>query len=180
VPLAATNRSLTEVTFREVIAGYGLLNRFMGSHFSRFGITGAKWAVLRTLHRAQQQEGLHELRPGDLVERLLVRPPSVTAVVGRLSRQGLVSVRRPEGQGADHRERRIALTPEGFALVETVLQAHSRRVAAAMSGLSDADQERLYVLLARLNEHLRAMVTAEPKASPARPAGRDRNRSDPE
>lgn len=178
MPLAASNRSLTEATFREVIASYGLLNRFMSSHFARFGITGAKWAVLRTLHRACG-EGIDALRPGDLVERLLVRPPSVTAVVGRLNRQGLVVVRRPQGQGADHRERRIALTAEGQKLVETILQAHGQRVGAAMSGLSDSDQERLYVLLARLNEHLRALV-AEPKDPPASPAGRASPRSDSE
>jgi DNA-binding MarR family transcriptional regulator len=176
--LVPSNRTLTEAAFREVIASYGLLNRFMGRHFAGFGISGAKWAVLRTLHRARG-EGLESLRPGDLVERLLVKPPSVTAVVGRLSRQGLVAVRRPDGSGADHRERRIALTAAGRKLVETILETHGQRIAAAMSGLSEPDHERLLLLLARLNEHLRTLV-AEHERPTARNGARAHSRSESE
>ncbi|PWT83061.1 MAG: hypothetical protein C5B58_07105, partial [Acidobacteria bacterium] len=78
-----------EGTFREMIRTWGLLERIMQTYFARFGISGAQWGVLRNLHRAEQ-EGLGGLRLTDLSERLLVRPPSVTGVVDRLERAGLV------------------------------------------------------------------------------------------
>src|ERR1700738_5146999 len=75
--------------FRELIRLYGLLERQRIPYFARFGISAAQWGILRQLHRAEQ-EGLAGLRLTDLSERLLIRPPSVTGVVDRLERVGLV------------------------------------------------------------------------------------------
>src|SRR5215208_6059693 len=78
-----------EGAFRALLRTLGLLKRVMEPYFARFGISGSQWAVLRTLHRAEE-EGTAELRLTGLSDRLLIRPPSVTGVVDRLERQGFI------------------------------------------------------------------------------------------
>src|SRR5438270_5216932 len=78
-----------EGAFRELIRVIGLVERVMQPYFARFGISGSQWGVLRQLHRAEE-DGAPGLRLTDLSERLLIRPPSVTGVVDRLERAGLV------------------------------------------------------------------------------------------
>src|SRR5437763_1977271 len=99
----------TEETFRTLVHTLGLLDRPTQPYFARFGISGAQWGVLRTRHRAESADGAG-LRLVDLSERLLVRPPSVTGVVDRLERAGLLS--RVES-AADHRAKTVALTEKG-------------------------------------------------------------------
>src|SRR5262245_55410997 len=87
-PSSTTERPAV-AAFRALLRNFGLVDRIMLPYFARFGISGSQWGVLRQLHRAEQ-EGLHGLRLTDLSERLLIRPPSVTGVVDRLERAGLV------------------------------------------------------------------------------------------
>src|SRR5258707_14625757 len=94
--------------FRELIRTFGLLERVMHPYFARFGITGAQWGVLRNLHR-HEEHGQGGLRLSDLSERLLIRPPSVTTVVDRLERAGLV---RRESVPTDLRAKHVVLTAQ--------------------------------------------------------------------
>jgi DNA-binding MarR family transcriptional regulator len=139
-----------EGAFRQMLRTIGLLERVMQPHFARFGITGSQWGVLRNLHRAEQ-EGHTALRLTDLSERLLIRPPSVTGVVDRLERAGLVT--RGESPN-DLRAKQVALTPRGRQLVERVLTVHAAGIEAVMGGLSLEEQAQLHGLLGRLEEHL--------------------------
>ena len=88
--LTAPTARPAEGAFRQFIHTLGLIERVMHPYFAQFGISGAQWSVLRNLHRAEQ-EGHAGLRLTDLSERLLVRPPSVTGVVDRLEKVGLVA-----------------------------------------------------------------------------------------
>jgi DNA-binding MarR family transcriptional regulator len=144
-----------EGAFRELIRTLGLLERIMQSYFARFGLSGSQWGVLRNLHRAEQ-EGLPGLRLTDLSERLLVRPPSVTGVVDRLERAGLV-VR--DSSRTDLRAKQVGLTPRGRELVERVLQVHGRQIDAVLGGLSAEEQAELHRLLSRLGQHLEGLLT---------------------
>src|SRR3954451_6689474 len=92
--------------FREFVRSFGLVERVMQTHFARFGISGAQWGVLRHLHRAEQ-DGEGALRMTDLGDRLLIRPPSVTGVVDRLERAGLVG---RKDSPDDQRSKRVVLT----------------------------------------------------------------------
>src|SRR5919108_3592248 len=113
-----------EGAFRELLRVLGLLERVMQAYFARFGISGSQWGVLRNLHRAEQ-DGLPGLRLTDLSERLLIRPPSVTGVVDRLERGGLV-VR--DGSPFDMRAKQVALTAKGRQLVERILAVHAQQI----------------------------------------------------
>jgi len=143
-----------EAALRELIRVFGLLERVQGPYFARFGLTGAQWGVLRNLHRAET-EGLDGLRLTDLGERLLVRPPSVTGIVDRLEKFGLV-VRT--GVPTDLRAKHVALTDQGRERVERVLEQHARRIDALMGCLSAAEQTELFRLLGKLGQHLHGMV----------------------
>src|SRR5262249_22606430 len=133
----------TESTFRELIRTLGLLERVQQSYFARFGLSGAQWGVLRNLHRAEH-EGLPGLRLTDLSERLLVRPPSVTGVVDRLERAGLVE---RAGSPTDLRAKQVGLTEKGRQLVERVLTVHGAQMDAVLGGLSLPEQIELHRLL---------------------------------
>jgi DNA-binding MarR family transcriptional regulator len=122
--------------------------------FARFGITGAQWAVLRHLHRAEL-EGQRALRLTDLSERLLIRPPSVTGVVERLEQTRLVA--RDES-ATDQRVKQITLTARGRQLVERVLPVHAARIEAVMAALTSVEQGQLQRLLHRLQDHLDGLL----------------------
>ncbi len=148
--------------FREVIRVFGLLERQMNPYFARFGISGAQWGVLRQLHRAEL-DGLAGLRLTDLSERLLVRPPSVTGVVDRLERVGLV---QRDSLSTDGRAKQVSLTTEGRATVERVLEVHPLQIDRVMGGLNPKEMTELARLLYKLRLHL----TALPGDSSATPA----------
>src|SRR5437660_2897529 len=126
-PLSPISRP-AEGTFRQLLSVLGLVERVMQPYFAQFGISGSQWGVLRTLHRAEADD-LPGLRLTDLSDRLLIRPPSVTGVVDRLERAGLV-VR--DGSPTDLRAKQVALTPRGRQLVERVLTMHGKQIEAVL------------------------------------------------
>jgi DNA-binding MarR family transcriptional regulator len=151
-PSGAAQPPLT--AFRELIRTFGLLERVMHPYFARFGITGAQWGVLRNLHRNEDQ-GLRGLRLSELSEQLLIRPPSVTTVVDRLERAGLV---RRELVPADLRAKHVVLTDKGRQLIDRVLLVHDRQLALVMGGLDRGEEKQLQLLLNRLGRHLEQML----------------------
>src|SRR5438105_14664063 len=119
-PQTGTVLSQAERALREFAQVFGLLDRVMQPYFAQFGISSSHWAVLRNLHRAEN-EGLPGLRLTDLSERLLIRPPSVTGVVDRLERAGLVS---RDGSPIDLRTKVVKLSPAGREIIGRILQGH--------------------------------------------------------
>jgi DNA-binding MarR family transcriptional regulator len=140
-----------EAAFRSLLKTLGLLKRVMEPYFARFGISGSQWGVLITLHRSEHEEGRPALRLTDLGDRLIVRPPSVTGVVDRLQRMGLVA---RTASADDHRAKDIRLTPAGRELVRRVLEHHPEQVRQAFDGLSAPEQAELRRLLDGLSAHL--------------------------
>src|SRR6185369_14977576 len=144
----------SEKAFREMIRLFGLLEKVMQPYFARFGISGSQWGVLRTLHRAES-EGLTGLRLTDLGDRLLIRPPSVTGIVDRLERVGLV-VR--DGSPEDLRAKLVRLTGKGRQIVGQVLAVHGEQIEKVLGCLNPAEQERLHRLLSRVGLHLESLL----------------------
>jgi DNA-binding MarR family transcriptional regulator len=91
------------------------------------------------------------LRQTDLSERLLIRPPSVTGVLDRLERAGLVT---RVGSATDLRTKHVALTTKGRQLVERVLTGHQAQIESVMAGLRTGEQAELRRLLSQLRQHL--------------------------
>jgi DNA-binding MarR family transcriptional regulator len=150
-----------EAAFRSLLRVYGLMKRVMEPYFATFGISGSQWAVLRTLHRAKT-EGLPSLRVGDVGERILIRPPSVTGVVDRLQRMGLV-VR--EASSTDSRAKQVSLTPAGCEMVERILEKHGMKISDILGGLSSNEQAQLDQLLGKISSHLEKMEQYKEESS---------------
>lgn len=147
--------TMTEQAFRTFMKASSMARNLMTPHFARFGITGAQWAVLRALQRAEN-EGLDGLRPSSLGQRLLVKKPSVTGVVERLRRSGWVASR--EGD-EDHRSKKITLTPEGRRLMKRVLKHHPDQQQKMLACLTPTEQRTLIRLTEKLATHYESLNT---------------------
>lgn len=91
------------------------------------------------------------LTPSQLAERLAVEPPTVTKMVQRMTKAGLVERRSaPE----DARSSRIHLTGKGRALQAGVLRAWNEVEERTMAGLSTEERTMLQRLLLRVRRNL--------------------------
>jgi DNA-binding MarR family transcriptional regulator len=150
----------TEPAYRALIRTIGLLKRVMEPYFAQHHITSSQWAVLGILSCGHNG---HEggLRLTDLSDRLLVRPPSVTGVVDRLQRMGLV---RREISQDDHRAKMVVLTDDGHRIVQRVREGHAQRVQGVLGALKEEEQQELRRLLMQLGDHLEELAEAESKS----------------
>ncbi len=153
----------TEAVFRALVRTCGLMRHTMHPFFARFGISGSQWGVLLVLHRAEA-EGSQALRLTDISDRLLIRPPSVTGVVERLTRMGLVG---RAASAADQRAKPVALTAAGHELVQRVVDNHGEYVKTILGALSPQEQQQLLALLDRLGVHLEALSASQDPAPAA-------------
>jgi MarR family transcriptional regulator, organic hydroperoxide resistance regulator len=93
--------------------------------------------------------GLEDLNQQELAKKLAVTKGNMVGLVNRLSRRGFVK-RVPSRTG--RRANVIRLTATGRKLVKAALPDHMRLVASMMSPLASGEQQKLRVLLARLDE----------------------------
>jgi DNA-binding MarR family transcriptional regulator len=154
--------NLTEAVFHSLLRTWGLVRQVQEPYFARFGISASHWAILRVLQRAELK-GESELPLGELGQRLLIQPPSVTGVVDRLERQGLV---KRSSSKTDRRVRHLSLTSRGRALVARVLRGHAERIQSLFAGLQIREQETLLGLVRRLETHLGTLVPHPPPPAP--------------
>lgn len=151
---AISTSTPAEDSFRALVRAFGLLERVMEPYFTKHGISGSQWGLLRTLHRAERN-GKKSLRVVDLSERMLVRAPSVTGAVDRLERAGLVT---RTGSTEDMRTKNIALSRKGRQLVERILLNHAAQYERVMGVLTEDEQVQLHESLSKLSEHLQSMM----------------------
>ncbi len=119
-------------------------------YFAGFGISGAQWGALRTLHRAEG-ERISGLRLRELGDRMLVRPPSMTGVIDRLERSGYVS---KQSSPSDRRAKQVSLTRQGRDLVRHVLRQNPDRIRSILGDLSASDARTLLRLIEHMAERL--------------------------
>lgn len=154
-PVAA---DVSELTYRAFIRAYGFFRNVMEPFFLQFGISGAHWGVLRTLHRARG-EGINGLQLNELARRLLIRPPSITSLVDRLERMSLVS---RSVAAKDHRAKLVTLTRRGEKLIDRVLEQHPAKVHAVLAGLNSQQQREFYDLIQLFSTHMEGLVNNKP------------------
>ena len=148
--------SLHVTAFRAFVRASGLLRNVMIPYFAQYGLSGSQWGVLRALERAEG-EGLTHLRLTDLGRRLLVRMPSVSGVVDRLHRAGLVTRVRT---AKDRREKGVLLTRTGRELVRRVLRRHPAQIRKVLGGLDRVEVRKLHRLMDRIAAHLESLTDA--------------------
>jgi len=139
-----------ERLLRDLIRYSARLHRDAEHYFARYGISGAQWGAMRTLHRAEVDH-----RAGlwlkELGERMLVQPPSMTNVIEGLVRAGYV---RKQASSRDRRAKEVSLTPAGRRLVERVLRRHPDRVRSVVGSLDEQETRSLLRLVEKLSDRL--------------------------
>lgn len=112
--------------------------------FVRNGLQPGEFDVLATLRRSGTP---YALTPTDLYEAAMISSGSMTNRIDRLEKAGLVE-RRPNP--ADKRGTFVALTREGFDLIERVVGEHVANQQAVVGVLDSGEQATLSALLERL------------------------------
>lgn len=151
---AKSHPDTAERAHRAFVRASGLFRNTMEPYFASFGISPAQWGLLRALQRAEA-ENLDGLRLTDIGQRLLVKPPSVTGIVDRMERMGLLT--RVPAAG-DQRAKIVQLTPAGRALLARVLEKHSQQIHMVMEGLDETERRQLLHLMEKLAAHLEGLA----------------------
>jgi DNA-binding MarR family transcriptional regulator len=126
------------------------------------GLVQTSFAVMAILNRVAAVNDLsttqvrvlgilrdREPRMAELAQHLGLDRSTITGLVDRAASRGLV---RRVASPDDGRAVRVALTPEGRALAQTVEAEVRESVAAIAGGLPAADQRRLGALLTSLTD----------------------------
>lgn len=118
----------------------------------RHGLTGPQLTAVKML------EGFGDLSLSALSARMSARNSTITGLVDRMERDGLVERVRDD---ADRRIVRIRLTTKGRALARMVPVGSMETFADALRSLDDADRDDLLRILGKLADHVRAEVERE-------------------
>lgn len=138
------NKSGFLPVLRELAECYQAFERYSARHIRQFGLTPPQFDIVATLGNT---EGMTFRQLG---EQTLITKGTLTGVVDRLERQGLVSRRE---NPADGRSQRVCLTPEGQALFERVFPAHVAYLAPVFEdGLTEQELQALRSLLHSLRK----------------------------
>lgn len=121
------------------------------------GLQVSEWRVLASL---SDGDGM---RLGELAAAALQRQPTMTKIVDRMARSGLV-VRRPGAE--DRRQVRVFITDEGRRRVDAALSDAKAHEDEVLSRIGAADSDRLKAMLRSLIDR------NEPPAAPVDPVGR--------
>jgi len=141
-----------------VVRAYGLVQRLMGPYFARFGLTPPQFQLLTVLNRHQDQPVTQRRLAGELY----VSFPNITVMLARLEQAGLI---QRQANTADRREKFVALTRQGRALLRKIWKEHQQQLDSVVAGLTNDEQ----LQLARLaNKLLDGHATTDGSAEPAR------------
>ncbi|MGD9844939.1 MAG: MarR family winged helix-turn-helix transcriptional regulator [Variibacter sp.] len=113
------------------------------------GMTRAQWAVLSRLDRNQG------LKQAELAEILDLAPISLTRLVDRLCKSGLVERR---ADPADRRAKRLFLTPKARPVIDRLSQVGERLMSDALAGTSEATLAASMEHLESVRNNLRDMI----------------------
>lgn len=117
------------------------LMREMEKVFAQYGLNTSSFDVLATLRRAGEP---YTLSPGEMLSTLMVTSGTMTNRIDQLEKAGRVirKVNPEDGRGF-----LVTLTPEGLALIDQVIEAHTANQKRLVLGLSLQEQQALNQLL---------------------------------
>jgi DNA-binding MarR family transcriptional regulator len=125
-------------------------SRRITKHAAReLGLTGPQLSVMKLL------ETMGDLSLSNLSERIRAQNSTVTGIIDRMEREGLV-VR--ERSTSDRRVVYIKLTPKGAALAKTIEVEPMEIFRTVLQALSKEDTRDLLRILGKLQKRVRALV----------------------
>lgn len=123
---------------------------------ARHGLTGPQLTVIKML------ETLGDLSLSRLSERIRAQNSTVTGIVDRMEREGLVTRARSE---TDRRVVHIQLTQKGLDIAQEVKVEPIQLFREALSSLSREDTKDLLRVLTKLAHRVKSKVEGEKEAS---------------
>ncbi len=135
---------------------HGAVEVHARADFARYGFSPGEFGALEVLHHKGP------LLLGELQRKILVSSGGTTYVIDRLAEKGLVT-RRP--CPADRRASFVELTTAGTELMERIFPLHQQVIERALSGIPDAEKDRLIEALKRLGHEARRLEP-EPGSAP--------------
>ena len=108
----------------------------------KYQISEGKLCVMIVLHQSVQG-----IAPSALAQKAGVTRATISAMLRRMSRDGLVYSVSDE---ADGRGKKITLTDKGREFLDTILPGHYLRISKLMGKLSPVEQEELICLLKKI------------------------------
>lgn len=137
------SRSANEAV-RALAQTHDLILTFANEAMSRHRLSPAARQALGALHGHGAA-----LTPGEVAERLLLTPASITSLLDTLERRSLVT-RSPDPD--DRRRVLVEITDAGRAVVEQFVPEAVALQTAVMAGVSEADRARLVRILATIRD----------------------------
>lgn len=114
-----------------------------------FGLTGPQLTVIKIL------EEIGDLSLSGLSSRIKAKNSTVTGIIDRMEREGLVVRERSE---TDRRIVLIRLTPKGHELAESIEVKPMQLFRQALRSLPRRDLDDLFRILEKLQHHVRDAV----------------------
>jgi MarR family transcriptional regulator, 2-MHQ and catechol-resistance regulon repressor len=142
--VAAQEPALAAV--RELVRAYQAFASYSEAFVRQYDLTPAQFDVIATLGNTQG------LTMGDMGARTLITKGTLTGVVDRLEKKGLVTRQVPP---ENRRSVVVRLTAEGMALFERAFPTHIADIKAQLKPLEASELELLRVLLNRLQKALK-------------------------
>ncbi|MFG3054901.1 MarR family winged helix-turn-helix transcriptional regulator [Kitasatospora sp. NPDC048239] len=137
-----------DVSPMEVIGRLKRLSRLVEAelkqNFAGHDLDAPSFDVLATLRRSGPP---YRLTPTGLMRSAMVTSGAITQRLDRLEARGLVT---RTASGSDGRSREVALTPEGYALVDRALPDHLATERRLLAGIDEAQTEALVEVLRTL------------------------------
>jgi len=137
--------------FMQLLKTAGALDRAATDALADLDLTAGAFAALLELGNV----GEAGVAPSELARRLAVARRTATLYIDILARQGWAE---RNAHPADRRMVLATLTPAGRQVVDGLVDAYKRRLAALLGDLSPLQSERLRQLL--------ALISTEPEAAP--------------
>lgn len=141
-PQAAANEPFL-ATIRELVRAYQAFSAYSEGFVRQHDLTPAQFDVIATLGNTQG------MSMGDIGDKTLITKGTLTGVVDRLIKKGLVTRQVPP---ENRRSVIVQLTPDGKTLFEQVFPAHIADMKQHLEAFNPSELELLKVLLSRLRQ----------------------------
>jgi MarR family 2-MHQ and catechol resistance regulon transcriptional repressor len=138
---AVTDRDLSLKLWVVLARAYRAMAARTRRDVERHGLAPSEFAALEALYHKG------DLTVGDVSDRVLLTSGSMTPVIDKLERRGLLARRRC---AEDQRITYLSITSAGRALMASIFPAHAEAIRRATGGLGPEDKRTLIVLLKRL------------------------------
>lgn len=126
---------------RELVRTYQAFSSYSDSHVRGLGVTPSQFDVIATLG------GTKGMSMGELAAKTLVTKGTLTGIVDRLEKRGVV---RREVPADNRRSFTVVLTPKGEELFEEIFPQHINYLKERFAQIETTELEILQILLKKL------------------------------